>query len=70
MGNTVDGTFTAVSKITGSLGQGLASVTLDQNYKRERARRKAQEAQSVSDGIVQVGSGLMHLMELGLGAWG
>ena len=50
----MDGTFTAASKITGSLGQGLASLTLDHKYKHERARRKAQEAQNVSDGIVRV----------------
>ena len=55
VGNTMDGTMGVASKITGSLGHGLASLSLDSNYKRERARRKAQEAQSVSDGIMQVG---------------
>jgi hypothetical protein len=54
VGNTMDGTFTVASKITGSLGHGLSILTLDKDYKRERVRRKAQEAQNVSDGIMQV----------------
>lgn len=53
----MEGTFTAASKITGTLGHGLASLTLDERYNHDRARRRAQEAQNVSEGIKQVGRG-------------
>lgn len=51
----MEGTFTAASKITGTLGHGLASLTLDKRYNHDRARRRAHEAQNVSEGIKQVG---------------
>lgn len=55
VGNTMESTFTAASKITGTLGHGLASLTLDKRYNHDRARRRAHEAQNVSEGIKQVG---------------
>ncbi len=55
LGNAVDGTMTTTSNITKTLGHGLASLTLDPKYKHDRVRRKAQEAQTVKQGLVQGG---------------
>ncbi len=55
VGNTIEGTAAAASKLTGGIGHGLASLTLDRRYNHDRARRRAQEAQTVSEGIKQVG---------------
>ena len=55
MSNAVGGTFGAAHKITGTLGKGLASLSLDQGYQRERARRRLHQAEDVGDGIYQVG---------------
>lgn len=55
IGNTMDGTLGAASKITGAVGHGLSSLTFDGRYKHDRARRRAQEAQTVTEGIRQGG---------------
>lgn len=66
LGNTMEGTFTAASKITGTLGHGLASLTLDRRYNHDRARRRAQEAQNVSEGIKQVSEPTVTMMVFNL----
>ena len=36
MGHTVGGTVGALSKITGTVGKGLAALSMDKNYQRRR----------------------------------
>lgn len=52
---TMDGTFNAASKISGSVGGGLAGLSMDDRYQRIRAQKKAREATSVADGLVMGG---------------
>lgn len=51
-----NGATASAAKLTGTLGQGLASLAMDSKYKQERTCRKAQVAQSVSQGLFQGGS--------------
>lgn len=60
VGHTVDGTSTALSKITGSLAQGFSTLTFDSHYRRQRARRKAQEAHNLADGLAQARRHVTH----------
>lgn len=53
LGNTLHGASGSAAKLTGTLGQGLASLAMDSKYKQERTRRKAKEAKSVSQGVSQ-----------------
>ncbi|DBA00351.1 TPA: hypothetical protein N0F65_000536, partial [Lagenidium giganteum] len=61
--NTLDGTFDAASKISGTVGQGLATMTLDDHYQQIRARARRQHVRGIREGLVQ-GS-----KELGLGVY-
>lgn len=51
--NTIDGTFDAASKISGTFGQGLANLSLDDHYQQVRARARRHHVRSIRDGLVQ-----------------
>lgn len=48
-GSAVGGAAGAVSKITGVLGKGLATLTFDEDYKASRIRRKEPGANAATD---------------------
>ncbi len=48
-GSTVGGAAGAVSKITGVLGKGLATLTFDEDYKASRIRRRQPGANAATD---------------------
>jgi vacuolar protein sorting-associated protein 13A/C len=49
LGSAVGGAAGAVSKITGVLGKGLATLTFDEDYKASRVRRKEPGANAATD---------------------
>ncbi|KAE9013904.1 hypothetical protein PF005_g9408 [Phytophthora fragariae] len=53
MTNTVDGTFDAASKISGTFGQGFANLSLDDHYQQHRARARRRHVRGVREGLVQ-----------------
>ncbi|KAL7683805.1 putative vacuolar protein sorting-associated protein [Plasmopara halstedii] len=53
MSNTVDGTFDAASKISGTFGQGFANLSLDDHYQQNRARARRRHVRGVREGLVQ-----------------
>ncbi|CAI5733680.1 unnamed protein product [Hyaloperonospora brassicae] len=53
MSNTVDGTFDAASKISGTFGQGFANLSLDDHYQQNRARARRHHVRGLREGLVQ-----------------
>ncbi|KAG2527354.1 hypothetical protein JM16_003471 [Phytophthora kernoviae] len=53
MTNTVDGTFDAASKISGTFGQGFANLSLDDHYQHNRARARRRHVRGLREGLVQ-----------------
>ncbi|VDP77050.1 unnamed protein product [Schistosoma mattheei] len=48
----------AVSRITGTLGKGIAALTLDEDYKRKRREQLARRPETFGAGLAQGGRGL------------
>ncbi|TDH65136.1 hypothetical protein CCR75_007155 [Bremia lactucae] len=53
MSNTVDGTFDAASKISGTFGQGFANLSLDDHYQQNRARARRRHVRGLREGLIQ-----------------
>lgn len=51
--NTLDGTFDAASKISGTFGQGLATMSLDDHYQQIRARARRHHVRGIREGLIQ-----------------
>ncbi|KAJ0410935.1 hypothetical protein ATCC90586_004288 [Pythium insidiosum] len=51
--NTLDGTFDAASKISGTFGQGLANLSLDEHYQQIRARARRRHVRGIREGLIQ-----------------
>lgn len=49
----------AVSRITGTIGKGVAALTLDEEYKRHRREQLAHRPGNFSAGLAQGGKGLV-----------
>ena len=49
----------AVSRITGTLGKGLAALTMDEEYKRKRQQAINQRPATFQEGIARGGKGLV-----------
>lgn len=47
--NTIEGTFGAFGKITGSVGSGIASMTQDNEYLREREKRNLKKVSNIGE---------------------
>ncbi|KER30707.1 hypothetical protein T265_02944 [Opisthorchis viverrini] len=58
-GHAVGGAAGAVSRITGTLGKGVAALTLDEDYKRRRREQLARRPDSFGAGLAQGGRGLV-----------
>eukprot|EP01105_Mastigella_eilhardi_P015216 TRINITY_DN3464_c0_g1_i3.p1 TRINITY_DN3464_c0_g1~~TRINITY_DN3464_c0_g1_i3.p1 ORF type:complete len:3177 (-),score=766.16 TRINITY_DN3464_c0_g1_i3:378-9125(-) len=62
--NTMYGTFNTVSKFTGALGKGAATLTCDDEYVRQRQRARVKQPKNVGEGTLQgvsaLGSGVLH----------
>lgn len=51
--NSIFGVFNAVSKITGTLGKGVATLSMDDDYLAARQRANRKQAKHVGDGALQ-----------------
>ncbi|TPP62890.1 Vacuolar protein sorting-associated protein 13C [Fasciola gigantica] len=58
-GHTVGGAAGAVSRITGTIGKGVAALTLDEDYKRHRREQLAHRPENFGAGLAQGGKGLV-----------
>ena len=54
----------AVSRITGTLGKGLATLTLDDDYQRKRREQLNKRPASALEGFARGGKGLVEVVEL------
>ncbi|XP_065656239.1 intermembrane lipid transfer protein VPS13A isoform X1 [Hydra vulgaris] len=59
VGGTVGGVSGAVSKITGTVGKGLAALTMDDEYQQKRRQRMSQKPTNLGQGLVEGGKGLV-----------
>ncbi|VDN14542.1 unnamed protein product [Dibothriocephalus latus] len=59
VGHTVGGAAGAVSRITGTLGKGVAALTLDDDYKRRRREQLSRRPANFSAGLAQGGKDLV-----------
>ncbi|XP_074661340.1 intermembrane lipid transfer protein VPS13A-like [Tubulanus polymorphus] len=59
IGHAVGGAAGAVSRITGTLGKGLASLTMDEDYQRKRREEMNKRPANVGEGLARGGKGLV-----------
>lgn len=57
-GHTVGGAAGAVSRITGTLGKGIAALTLDEEYQRRRQEAINRRPANFTEGMAQGAKGL------------
>uniref|UniRef100_A0A1A7Y025 Vacuolar protein sorting 13 homolog C n=1 Tax=Iconisemion striatum TaxID=60296 RepID=A0A1A7Y025_9TELE len=58
-GHTVGGAAGMVSKITGSVGKGLAAITMDKEYQQERREEMNRPPKDFKDSLAKGGKGLL-----------
>ncbi|BES95651.1 Vacuolar protein [Nesidiocoris tenuis] len=58
-GHTVGGAAGAVSKITGAMGKGLAALTFDKEYQKDRLEMYSHQPANLQEGLAQSGKGLV-----------
>lgn len=51
----------AVSRITGTLGKGIAALTMDDKYKQERRQAMGKKPVNVKEGLTRGGKGLLEV---------
>lgn len=59
LGHTVGGAAGAVSKITGAVGKGLATLTFDKEYQKRRREQNQRRPGNFHEGFVRSGKGLV-----------
>jgi len=59
-GHTVGGAAGAVSRITGTLGKGIAALTMDDKYQQERRQAMGKKPVNVKEGLTRGGKGLLE----------
>ena len=64
--HTLAGTLNSVDKITGSLGTGIASLSLDDEYLAQREKMKMKKAKHVGEGLKQAGMSIFTGFEKGI----
>jgi len=45
--------------VTGALGKGIASITMDEEYKRKRLEEKNKQPADIKEGLARGGKGLV-----------
>eukprot|EP01133_Synstelium_polycarpum_P011523 gene11523-13446_t len=56
--NSVYGTFNTISKITGTIGSGLATLSFDDQYQHDRKIHQARKPKHIGEGLAMGGIGL------------
>nr|XP_050858456.1 intermembrane lipid transfer protein Vps13 isoform X2 [Vespula vulgaris] len=59
LGHTVGGMAGAVSKITGAMGKGIATLTFDKDYQRKRQEQLNKQPANLQEGLARSGKGLI-----------
>ena len=59
--NYLGGAAGAVSRITGTLGKGLAALTLDEKYQQQRRQEMGKKPTNVKQGLQRGGKGLIEV---------
>ena len=62
----IGGAAGAVSRITGTLGKGIAALTMDDEYQESRRTAMSRKPTSVKEGLTRGGKGLL---EVGIVLW-
>ena len=57
----------AVSRITGALGKGIATLTLDDEYQKKRRENMTKKPADLKEGLARGGKGLVMVRERGSG---
>ena len=57
--NCTGGAAGAVSRITGALGKGIATLTLDDEYQRKRREQMSKRPTDLKEGLARGGKGLV-----------
>lgn len=60
----------AFSRITGTLGKGIATLTMDDKYKQERRQAMGKKPVNVKEGLTRGGKGLLEVSVLLSGGGG
>ena len=55
----------AVSRITGALGKGIATLTLDDDYQKKRRENMTKKPADLKEGLARGGKGLVMVRERG-----
>ncbi|XP_012861807.3 vacuolar protein sorting-associated protein 13C, partial [Echinops telfairi] len=59
-GHTVGGAAGVVSRITGSVGKGLAAITMDKEYQQKRREEMGRQPKDFGDSLARGGKGLLQ----------
>ncbi|XP_053451789.1 intermembrane lipid transfer protein VPS13C isoform X1 [Nycticebus coucang] len=59
-GHTVGGAAGVVSRITGSVGKGLAAITMDKEYQQKRREELSRQPKDFGDSLARGGKGLLR----------
>jgi vacuolar protein sorting-associated protein 13A/C len=54
----------AVSRITGTLGKGIAALTMDEKYQQERRQAMGKKPVNVGEGLARGGKGLLEVFKI------
>ncbi|XP_021263276.1 vacuolar protein sorting-associated protein 13C [Numida meleagris] len=60
LGHTVGGAAGVVSRITGSVGKGLAAITMDKEYQQKRREEMGRQPRDFGDSLAKGGKGLLR----------
>ncbi|XP_063782573.1 intermembrane lipid transfer protein VPS13C isoform X2 [Pseudophryne corroboree] len=60
LGHTVGGAAGVVSRITGSVGKGLAAITMDKEYQQKRREEMGRQPKDFGDSLAKGGKGLLQ----------
>ncbi|XP_051053816.1 intermembrane lipid transfer protein VPS13C isoform X2 [Phodopus roborovskii] len=60
VGHTVGGAAGVVSRITGSVGKGLAAITMDKEYQQKRREEMGRQPKDFGDSLARGGKGLLR----------
>ncbi|KAJ6664322.1 hypothetical protein lerEdw1_008541 [Lerista edwardsae] len=60
LGHTVGGAAGVVSRITGSVGKGLAAITMDKEYQQKRREEMSRQPKDFGDSLAKGGKGLLR----------
>jgi len=61
--STVGGAAGAISRITGTLGKGIAALTFDEEFQKKRREGIQRQPQDLSEGLARSGKGLVMVCE-------